>query len=100
MFIYDKNIYIYIFVKVVSLSLYYFDKDSRLLTSCGLSPVGVGNLGLFVIFNEVCGSWFVWSDWLRLSDWLRESNSSSSASKSEWLKQKYYFFKYITYLNT
>lgn len=91
MFIYDKNIYIYI---------YYFDKDSRLLTLCGLSPVGVGNLGLFVIFNEVCGSWFVWSDWLRLSDWLRESNSSSSASKSEWLKQKYYFFKYITYLNT
>lgn len=55
-------------------------------TSCGLSPVGVDSLGWFVAFTEDCGSWFPWSDWLTLSDWFKESNSSSSASKSEWLK--------------
>jgi len=54
-----------------------------------LSPVGVGNRGLTVVLTDVCGSWLPWSDWLMLSDWLRESNSSSSASKSEWLKRKH-----------
>lgn len=55
-------------------------------TSCGLSPVGVDSLGWLMVFTDACGSWFPWSDWLTLSDWFKESNSSSSASKSEWLK--------------
>ena len=77
----DKLIWCYF-----SNEMFEWKKKKKRNTSCGLSPVGVDSLGWLTVFTEVWGSWFPWSDWLTLSDWFKESNSSSSASKSEWLK--------------